>query len=342
MSMAIRLPAEWEQQDGILLAWPHPATDWAPLLDEVRTVYAHLINTITRFEAVLLAAPEPGEARAWLQQAGVALERVTIVAADTNDSWTRDSGPITVLVNNQPVLLDFGFNGWGLKFAAQHDNLLTRRLKAQGAFAPRVNTIGLILEGGSIESDGAGTILTTSQCLLSPNRNPQLDRSELDSALQSLFGACQVHWLEHGHLAGDDTDAHIDTLARLCPADTIVYAACDNPADEHYQSLKQMEAELQGLRTLAGQPYRLLALPWPTACFDDDGHRLPATYANFLIINNAVLVPTYGQPTDNGALAMVGLAFPGREIIGIDCRPLIKQHGSLHCITMQLPKGVLP
>lgn len=342
MSMAIRLPAEWEQQDGILLAWPHAASDWAPTLAEVRRVYVDLINAITRFETVLLAAPEPEEARAWLQQAGVPLERVIIVAAATNDSWTRDSGPVTILVNGQPVLLDFGFNGWGLKFAASDDNQLTRTLKKQGAFKPRVNTIGLILEGGSIESDGNGTILTTSQCLLSPNRNPQLDRNELGGALQTLLGARQVLWLEHGHLAGDDTDAHIDTLARLCPDNTIVYVACDDPADEHYQPLKQMETELQALRTLDGRPYRLLGLPWPAACHDSDGQRLPATYANFLIINSAVLVPTYGQPTDNGALAMIGLAFPGREIIGIDCLPLIEQHGSLHCITMHLPTGVLP
>lgn len=342
MSMAIRLPAEWEQQDGILLAWPHAATDWASLLPEVRRVYADLITVITRFETVLLAAPDPAEARSWLQQAGVPLERVTVVAVATNDTWTRDSGPITVLVNNQPVLLDFGFNGWGLKFAADLDNQLTRRLKHQGAFTPRVNTIGLVLEGGSIESDGNGTLLTTTQCLLSPNRNPQLDRNELTSALQSLFGARQVHWLEHGHLAGDDTDAHIDTLARICPDDTILYVACDDPRDEHYQPLKLMEAELQALRTLDGRPYRLLPLPWPAACFDDEGHRLPATYANFLVINEAVLVPTYCQPTDNGALAMIGLAFPGREIIGIDCLPLIEQHGSLHCITMHLPTGVLP
>lgn len=342
MSMAIRLPAEWEQQDGVLLAWPHAASDWAPMLSKVRSVYVDLIKAITRFERVLLAAPEPEEARTWLQQAGVPLERVVIVTAATNDSWTRDSGPITVLVNNQPVLLDFGFNGWGLKFAANHDNQLTRTLKAQGALSPRVNTIGLILEGGSIESDGNGTILTTSQCLLSPNRNPQLDRNELNGALQALLGARQVHWLENGHLAGDDTDAHIDTLARLCPDDTIIYVACDDPTDEHYQPLKQMETELQGLRTLAGQPYRLLTLPWPAPCHDGEGQRLPATYANFLVINGAVLVPVYGQPSDNAALAMIGLAFPGREIIGIDCLPLIEQHGSLHCITMQLPTGVLP
>ncbi len=342
MSMAIRLPAEWEPQDGVLLAWPHGATDWADQLPEVRRVYADLITAISRFEKVLLTTPDPDEARSWLLQAGVPTERVIFAAAPTNDTWTRDCGPVTVQVNQQPVLLDFGFNGWGLKFAADQDNQLTRRLKAQGLLIPRLNTIGLILEGGSIESDGAGTILTTSGCLLSPNRNPQLDRHELEGALQSLLGARRVHWLEHGQLAGDDTDAHIDTLARLCPDNTLLYTVCDDPGDEHYQPLNRMAAELQGLRDQTGRPYRLLPLPLPAPCLNHAGHRLPATYANFLVINGAVLVPTYGQPTDNGALAMIGLAFPGREVIGIDCLPLIEQHGSLHCITMQLPAGVLP
>lgn len=239
------------------------------------------------------------------------------------------------------MLLDFGFNGWGLKFAANHDNLVTRTLKQQGILRPVLNTIGLILEGGSIESDGNGTLLTTSQCLLSPNRNPQLSRNELEGAMQNLFGAQHVLWLEHGHLEGDDTDAHIDTLARLCPNNTIVYVACDDPDDSHYPALQQMEQELKTLTAPDGSPYRLLGLPWPSPIYDADGNRLPASYANYLVVNDAVLVPTYRDPVDNGALAMVALAYPGREIIGIDCLPLLEQHGSLHCITMQLPQGVL-
>ena len=340
--MNIRLPAEWEPQDGVLLAWPHAATDWSDQLTEVLPVYLELIRQITRFEQVLLVTPDPDATRATLTSAGLELARVTICEAATNDTWTRDSGPITVLVNDTPVLLDFGFNGWGLKFAADQDNQLTRALKQQGAFRPRVNTIGLILEGGSIESDGAGTILTTSQCLLSPNRNPQLNAEEIEGALRSLLGARQVHWLHHGHLAGDDTDAHIDTLARLCPNDTIVHLGCEDPADEHYTALQEMRTELEALRTTQGTPYRLLPLPWPQPAYAADGHRLPATYANYLVINGAVLVPTYRDPADNGALAMLALAYPEREIIGIDCLPLIRQHGSLHCITMQLPEGVLP
>lgn len=339
--MDIRLPAEWEEQDGILLAWPHEKSDWAYMLDEVRTLYANLIRQISRFERVLLATPHIEETREWLSAKGVPLEMVTICGTATNDTWTRDYGPITVEVNKNRVMLDFGFNGWGLKFPADLDNQFSRSLKNNGAFTARLNTIGLILEGGSIESDGAGTVMTTSRCLLSPNRNPQLDRNEIEAALSSLLGARNILWLEHGHLEGDDTDAHIDTLARLCPDNTILYVSCDNPDDPHYSPLQEMETELRGFRTITGEPYRLIPLPWPSARHDQDGNRLPATYANFLVINGAVLVPTYGDPSDSCALAMVALAFPGREITGVDCLPLIQQHGSLHCITMQMPKGTL-
>lgn len=338
-----RLPAEWEAQDGVLLAWPHQGSDWAYMLDDVRPVFAEIIRQITRFERVLLAASGGDEARGFLASAGVDLSRVTICEMPTNDTWARDFGPITVIFNDQPVLLDFVFNGWGLKFPANHDNLITARLKEQGALVPNLKKIGLVMEGGSIESDGLGTILTTSQCLLSPNRNPQLDQGEIEQALASLLGARRVLWLNHGWLAGDDTDSHIDTLARICPDNTIVYQACDNPLDEHFRELRLMEDELRSFQAPDGGPYHLIPLPWPTARFDDQAHRLPATYANFMIINGAVLVPTYADPEKDGtALASIGRAFPGREVIGINCLPLIEQHGSLHCVTMQLPAGVLP
>lgn len=339
--MNIRLPAEWEPQDGVLLAWPHADTDWNCCLAQVQEVYCNLIRQIIRFEQVVLVTPNLEQTGSCLATAGIASERLTLCQTATNDTWTRDYGPITIQVNGKPVLLDFGFNGWGLKFAANYDNQVTRALKQQGVFTPAVNTIGLILEGGSIESDGSGTLLTTSQCLLSPNRNPQLSRSELEGAMRNLFGAQRILWLEHGHLEGDDTDAHIDTLARLCPNNTIVYVACDNPTDSHYGPLHTMEQELQQLSTPEGSSYRLLGLPWPSPKYDADGNRLPASYANYLVINNAVLVPTYRDPVDNGALAMIALAYPDREIIGVDCLPLLEQHGSLHCITMQLPQGVL-
>lgn len=341
-TMNPRMPAEWEVQDGVLLSWPHEGTDWAYMLDDVRPVFVEIIRQIVRFERVLLTAPRKVETEGFLRERGIDLSRVTVCEMQNNDTWARDFGPITVEFNGQPVLLDFGFNGWGLKFPAHFDNLITRRLKEQGLLAPRLNTIGLVMEGGSLESDGLGTILTTAACLLSPNRNPQLSQSEIEQALASLVGARRVLWLNHGYLAGDDTDSHIDTLARICPGNVIAYVACDDERDEHYQELKLMEEELKAFRAPDGSSYRLIPLPWPKAHFDEDAHRLPLTYANFLVINGAVLVPTYrNAEKDALALERIGQAFPGREIIGIDCLPLVEQHGSLHCVTMQLPRGVL-
>lgn len=337
-----RLIAEWEMQDGVLLAWPHEGTDWAYMLDDVRPVFVDIIRQITRFERVLLTAPRRGEAKEFLRSAGIDMSRVTVCEMPNNDTWARDFGPITVEYSGQPVMLDFGFNGWGLKFPANHDNLITKQLKEQGALVPSLKTIGLIMEGGSVETDGLGTILTTSACLLSPNRNPQLDQGEIEQALASLLGARRVLWLNHGFLAGDDTDSHVDTLARICPNNVIVYVACDDERDEHYVELKLMEQELNAFRSPDGSPYQLIPLPWPKARFSEAAHRLPVTYANFLVINGAVLVPTYrDEEKDALALERIKQAFPGREIVGIDCLPLAEQHGSLHCVTMQLPQGVL-
>jgi agmatine deiminase len=257
---------------------------------------------------------------------------------ESNDTWARDFGPITICENGKPVLLDFTFTGWGGKFDAGLDNQITAKLHAAGAFGKTpLRTVDLILEGGSIESDGEGTLLTTAECLLNPNRNAHLDKQQVEVLLSKELGFENFHWLENGWLAGDDTDAHIDTLARLCPDSTILYVRCDDPGDEHFPALRNMEDELQKL-----PDYRLLPLPWPKAKFDDEGNRLPATYANFLIINGAVLVPTYNDPENDAvALATVKKAFPDCKIIGIDCSALILQHGSLHCVTMQIPKGVL-
>ncbi len=341
--MSKRLLAEWEEQDGILLAWPHEQSDWFPVLAQVEPVYTEIAKQVSRFQRVLIIAPERRRVLEQLRSAGADMTRIAVFEIPTNDTWTRDFGPITVYENDAPVLLDFGFNGWGLKFPAYYDNQVTGSLADSGAFRElRMEKPGLILEGGSIESDGQGTILTTAECLLSRNRNPHLDRQELERELSIHLGATRFHWLENGYLAGDDTDSHIDTLARLAPDDTILYVRCDDKKDEHYGTFACMEVELQRLRTRDGKPYRLIPLPWPDAKFDDEGQRLPATYANFLVINGAVLVPTYADARDAAALAAIAEAFPGRAIIAIDCLPLILQHGSLHCVTMQLPKGVLP
>nr|WP_321467373.1 agmatine deiminase family protein [uncultured Desulfobulbus sp.] len=341
--MKRRLPAEWEPQDGVLLAWPHENTDWCETLEAVQQVFVAITKAISRFESVVIVAPDTDSVQQQLEQAGIDPIKIRLFGLPTNDTWARDFGPISVLAGGFPLILDFGFNAWGLKFAADQDNRITGRLAGLGAFgAIPVSIPGLILEGGSIESDGAGTLLTTRDCLLSPNRNPHLDQGGIEQVLRAQLGSTHFLWLNNGYLAGDDTDSHIDTLARLCPYDTIAYVRCDDPTDEHYRPLAAMEAELRELRTPLGKPYRLVSLPWPSPCFGEDGHRLPATYANYLVINQAVLVPIYNDPQDEEALRLLGELFTDREIIGIDCRPLIAQHGSLHCVTMQLPQGVLP
>lgn len=331
-----RLPAEWEPQDAILICWPHAKTDWAPYLNKAEAVFMDIAEAVIRFEKLIVVVHDEPYVRARLAARGVNMQNVALYEIESNDTWARDFGPITVYEDSKPVLLDFTFTGWGGKFDAALDNRITEKLHAFGAFGKTpLRKVDLILEGGSIESDDAGSLLTTTECLLNPNRNAQLSKTQVEETLAAELGAKIFQWLENGSLAGDDTDAHIDTLARLCPDNTIVYIQCTDPQDEHFGALQKMEAELK--QTGA----RLLPLPWPKAKFDADGERLPATYANYLVINDAVLVPTYNDPADFQALETVKKAFPDREIIGIDCSALILQHGSLHCVTMQIPEGVL-
>ncbi|MDY0212745.1 MAG: agmatine deiminase family protein [Desulfuromonadaceae bacterium] len=337
----VRLPAEWEPQDGVLLAWPCPGSDWDPILPEIEAVLVDIIRHTIAFENIIIVAPELQRTASILQKHGLNSASIRLFEIDNNDTWARDFGPIGVEIDAKLHLLDFGFNGWGLKFPADLDNQINKNLAAAGAWKVPLLTQGLILEGGSIESDGKGTLLTTTECLLSPNRNPHLSKQALESRLKETFGATQILWLNHGALVGDDTDGHIDTLARLCPNDTIAYVRCDDPADEHFETMQALEQELRLFKTLQGRNYTLVALPWPQPAFDHNQQRLPATYANFLVINGAVLVPTYADPADAEALRIIGTVYPGRKIIGIDCSSVILQHGSLHCLTMQLPEGTL-
>jgi agmatine/peptidylarginine deiminase len=327
----------------VLLTWPHRASDWAPLLDRVEPVYDTLLRTVsTRQEAIVICldADHVRYVERRLIGAGADLSRVRLYSVPTNDTWVRDYGPITVLENGRPLLLDFRFDGWGGKFEAARDDAACRALHAAGAFGttPLVR-VERVIEGGSIDCDGAGTLLTTRRCLMARAR-PGEGPGEIEAALRAHLGAERVLWLEHGGLEGDDTDAHVDTLARFCAPDAIAYVRCDDPDDAHYPELAAMEAELLDLRTAAGQPYRLLPLPWPRAKRGPDRERLPATYANFLVLNDAVLVPTYDDPADGAALERIGAAFPGREAFGVASLPLVLQHGSLHCATMQILREV--
>ncbi len=335
------LPSEWYPQSGVQLTWPHINTDWAYMLEEVERCFIKIAKEIAKRELLLIVTPNVDEVRQKITNE-VNMDNVRFFVCDTNDTWARDHGAITMIEEEKPLLLDFVFNGWGLKFASDLDNQITRHLVQNKALEGKyANHLSFVLEGGSIESDGQGTLLTTSECLLSPNRNAQMNKTDIEDYLKSTFNLQQVLWLDYGYLAGDDTDSHIDTLARICPHDTIVYVECNDTTDEHYEALNAMKEQLKTFRTLAEKPYRLLALPMADKVVFD-GERLPATYANFLIVNEAVLYPTYQQPeNDKKAAEVLQEAFPNYEIVGIDCCALIKQHGSLHCVTMQFPKGVI-
>ena len=335
------LPAEWYPQSGVQLTWPHINTDWAYILDEVERCFIQIAKEIAKRELLLIVTPNPEEVKQKIANE-VNMENVRFFACDSNDTWARDHGAITMIEEEKPLLLDFMFNGWGLKFPSNLDNVITRYLsKSKTIHGVYANHLGFVLEGGSLESDGMGTILTTTECLLSPNRNGEMNQTDIEIYLKSVFHAQQILWLDHGYLAGDDTDSHIDTLARICPNDTIVYIECSESSDEHFSALFAMKEQLKTFRTLSGEPYKLLALPMADKVVFD-GERLPATYANFLIINGAILYPTYQQPeNDKKAAEVLQEAFPDYEIVGIDCCALIKQHGSLHCVTMQYPHGVI-
>lgn len=341
MEDRVIFPAEWYPQSAVQLTWPHEGTDWAPLMDEVVPCFVAIAKEVMKREKLLIVCQDEQEVRASLGE--VDENRIIFRELDTNDTWARDHGGISVFDGDVRMVYDFVFNGWGMKFPADKDNLITRDLFHMDTFAEDVipaNMQPFVLEGGSLESDGQGTLLTTAECLLSVNRNEFLDRSRVEQHLMAVFGLDRVLWLESGYLAGDDTDSHVDTLARFCSEDTIAYVKCTDEDDEHYSELQLMEDELRTFRQINGEPYNLIALPMADEVIWE-GDRLPATYANFLIINGAVLLPFYNSPKDKTAKAALQKAFPEREIVGINCLPLIKQHGSLHCVTMQYPEGFI-
>lgn len=334
-----KLPPEWAEQRAIQLTWPHEGTDWREYLDDICETYLEMAYAITRHEGLLVVTPKPEQVRAQLEtrlSAGQ-MSRVVMHKCDTNDTWARDHGFISLKCGDSVRLLDFRFNGWGDKFPADLDNAINRSLYINKVVKGEyVDHNDFVLEGGSIESDGRGTVFTTTNCLLAPNRNQPLTRAEIDARLKEMLGAERIVWIDYGHLDGDDTDGHIDTLVRVAPDDTLLYVGCTDNNDSHYDDLMLMERQLKSLRTADGKPYRLLKLPMPRPVYDGD-ERLPATYANFVIINGAVIYPTYGQPdVDGEAARLIGEAFPGRELIGIDSLTVVRQHGSLHCCTMQL------
>lgn len=338
--MAIKFPPEWHPQQAVLLTWPRVDGAFAAMYAEAERCFVDIARAIAPHTPLIISCDGDPEALGErLRAAGVDAARLRIHATTSDDVWVRDHGPISILDDGRLTHLDFRFNGWGGKFPAHHDDRITASLDAAGLLPGQRREVDYVLEGGALETDGEGSLLTTSRCLLAASRNGDTDRAEVARQLIEWLGVERVLWLDHGDLIGDDTDGHIDTLARFCDAQTIAFQACEAPGDPHFESLSAMAEQLAALRRPDGQPYHLIPLPLPAPIHDEDGRRLPAGYANFLITNGAVLVPTYDDPADAVALERLRRGFPDHQVIGIDCRPLIHQYGSLHCATMQIPEA---
>ena len=332
------MPAEWERQQCVLMSFPHEETDWhnpdnETELEASLTPFIRIAQAIAYGQAVYIICKDKTK----ISSLFCSTRNMTFIEILTNDTWVRDYGYISIKEDGNNTLLDFAFDGWGRKFEASLDNAVNTTLHKKGYMGTTpLECIDFVLEGGSIESDGEGTILTTSACLCNPNRNAGLSKKEVEEKLSTYLGTERVLWLDYGYLAGDDTDSHIDTLARFVNPTTIMYVKCEDEADEHYEALARMQTQLQSFRTKEGKPYTLIPLPMTEAICNENHERLPASYANFLIVNDALLYPTYNDKNDKVAQAIFKTFFIDKEIIPINCLKLIEQGGSLHCSTMQV------
>ncbi len=326
-----RLPAEWEKQDCVLMSFPHKDSDWADDLQSAISVFVRIASSICFNQKLIVVCDDVEKTK----ELFCYHDKISFVKLETNDTWIRDYGPITIYEDGERKIIDFQFNAWGEKFNYNLDNLITKQLHKKWYFIlSPLEEVDFILEGGSIDGDGDGTILTTTKCLLNPNRNPSFSKEMIEQKLNDTLGVDRVLWLENGELIGDDTDAHIDTLARFIDKDTIAYVSCET-SDEHYDLLLMMKAELESFKTKDGKPYKLIPLQLPKPKYKD-GQRLPATYANFLIANHVVLLPTYEDELDKKMIELFKELFPTREIIPINSMRLIEEGGSIHCSTMQV------
>ena len=319
-------PAEFEKQSFVQIIFPHEKSDWIDYLEEARENFVNIANAIAKYEKCLIVCDDVALVKSYFSD----FTNLEFVEFQTNDTWARDCSAISILENGEKKLLDFTFTGWGGKFDAHLDNAMSKALADY--YKTPMETIDFILEGGAIESNSKGLLLTTSECMLNPNRNKTYTKEQTTELLKIELGITDVLYLDYGYLAGDDTDSHIDTLARFVDERTIMYLTCKDENDEHYEQISKMETQL---KEFAKQyDLDLIALPFTDAVYFDD-ERIPATYANFLIINGAVIVPTYGVSQDEEALQIFRDFFKDREVVGVDCSVLIRQHGSLHCVTMQ-------
>lgn len=341
--MTRELPAEWSPQGAVLVIWPHDDTDWGRLLRPVEDAYAALCTAITRHQPLVVACRDRRvreRALARLAETGSPRASVATVIVDTDDTWARDIAPITVRDAGMPVLVDFGFNGWGGKHAHGRDAGFGRALVDSAGFATLgYERPGMVLEGGAIETDGRGTLLINRRTVIDEHRNPGMDQETAEATLRRTLGAERILWLDVPPLAGDDTDGHIDVLARFCDPATIAHAAPHGDDDPNAGALAALAAQLGELRTPDREPYRLVPLPGPQPIVDDEGAPCPASYANFLILNGAVLCPSFADTNDAAAVEALQPLFPGRTVVPVPARTFVDQGGSLHCLTMQFPDG---
>ena len=335
------MPAEWEPHRGTWLSWPHKEASWPGKFSPVPPIFAQMVARLADHEEVhinVAGPPMEEEVRRLLADAGADSGNVFFHYNPTNDAWCRDHGPIFVqhreAGQSREAVIDWGFNAWGGKYPPYDlDDVIPTRI-AEELGLP-VYHPGIVLEGGSIEVNGLGTLLTTEACLLNPNRNPTLDRSDIENYLRTYLGVSHILWLGNG-IVGDDTDGHVDDLTRFVDPTTVVTVVEDDPADENYEPLQENLERLGGMTDQDGRPLKVITLPMPRPLWHDD-QRLPASYANFYIANDLVLLPTYDPARDEEARSTLQRVFPTREVIGIDCTDLVWGLGAFHCVTQQWP-----
>lgn len=326
-----QLSPEWQIQQSILLTWPHKYSDWSNNLAEIENTYLELVKIITIHQKIILIAYNHELVQDLKKKlSSVVLKNIKFNIIQTNDTWVRDYGPITLSDSTSKCWLNFIFNGWGDKFKHGLDNAMTGQLDLPGSAI----TIPFVLEGGAIDYNGEGELLTTETCLLKKNRNNMV-KENIEKKLKEYLNVKKIHWLKHTHLIGDDTDGHIDMFARFVNKNTIVYAKSINTNDSNYTSLTKLEQELKTLRDTNNKTFNLVPVLQPETLFYKN-KQLPTTYINFLIINDAVIVPCYNDVTDSLALAQFEKLFPTRKIYGVDSSVLIRHGGSIHCASMNL------
>jgi agmatine deiminase len=338
--LGFSMPAEWAPHRGTWLSWPHKEESWPGKFTPVPAVFAEMVRALApREEVHINAGPEVERAaRTALAAAKVGLTNVFFHPYPSNDAWCRDHGPCFVQrkVDGrvEEAIVDWGYNAWGNKYPPfDLDDVIPTRIGAE--YGIKVFHPGIVMEGGSIEVNGAGTLMTSEACLLNPNRNPHLSKAEIETYLRDYYGVRHILWLGDG-IAGDDTDGHIDDMTRFTDATTLVTAVEPDRSDENHAPLTENLERLKGMRDQDGHPFRILELPMPPALYQDD-QRLPASYANFYIGNGVVLMPGYHPTTDEKARAVLAQAFPDREIVVIDSIDLVWGLGSFHCVSQQWP-----